>query len=98
MAGEVVTPGLEWWATLGIGGVLAGFMFVFYRKDVKQFTTLWEAQATKMETLVNVVLSVVKENTASNSKLITLIENVERNSLRINDVQDIVDRRMKEKS
>jgi len=94
MSNGVSTPGLEWFATLGVGGVLAGFMFVFYRKDVRQYTTLWEAQANRIEALVNTVLGVVRENTASNAKLITLIENMQRNVLRIEDVNGIVDRRI----
>ena len=88
------TPGLEWWATLGIGGVLAGFMFVFYRKDVKQFTSLWEAQAVRMESLINTVIGVIKDNTASNAKLISLIENAQRNSLRMSDVEELVNKKI----
>ena len=88
------TDFIKWFATLGVGGILAGFMFVFYRKDVKSFTTLWELQANRFETLVNTVLEVVKENTSSNAKLISLIENMQRNSLRIEDVEKIVDKRV----
>ncbi len=57
----------KWIITLGVGGVLAGFMFVFYRKDVKQYTELWKTQ-TEM------LLQVVKENTASNVKLTSAVE------------------------
>lgn len=70
---------VKWFATLGVGGILAAFMFVFYRKDVKQYTTLWEVTATQL-------ITVIKENTASNTKLIALIETQERNSLRKSDV------------
>lgn len=58
---------LQWLATLGVGGVLAAFIFIFYRKDLKQSSDLWKGQA-------DVLISVVKENTASNTKLITVIE------------------------
>lgn len=85
---------LQWFATLGVGGVLAGFMFVFYRKDTKSYTDLWKSQADRMDALVNVVLQVVKENTESNSKLIALIENMQRNSLRKEDIESLIDRRI----
>lgn len=49
--------------TLGVGGVLAGLMFMFYRKDVRAYTELWKAQS-------ELLIEVVKENTASNTKII----------------------------
>lgn len=70
----------KWLVTLGVGGVLAGFMFMFYRKDVKQYTELWRSTA-------DVLMSVIKENTASNTKLIGLIETQERNVLRKQDIE-----------
>lgn len=73
----------KWLITLGVGGILAGFMFVFYRKDVQQYTELWKTTADQL-------LNVVKENTASNTKLIALIENQERNMMRKSDVESIL--------
>lgn len=70
-------------ATLGIGGVLAGFMFMFYRKDIKQYTELWKVTTDQL-------MITVKENTSSNTKLVALIENQERNSLRKEDIQNII--------
>lgn len=75
----------KWITTLGVGGVLAGFMFAFYRKDVKQYTELWKL-ATEQLT------SIVKENTASNVKLISLIESQERNALRRSDIDQLLGR------
>lgn len=76
----------KWLVTLGVGGILAAFMFTFYRKDVKQYTELWRTTA---EQLVNVV----KENTASNTRLITLLEGIERNALRKEDIIQLIDKR-----
>lgn len=73
----------KWLATLGVGGVLAGLMFMFYRKDVKQYTELWKLTS---EQLINVV----KDNTASNVKLVNLIEIQERNMLRKEDIAHLV--------
>ncbi len=81
----------KWLATLGVGGSLAAFMFSFYRKDVKQYTELWKMATDQL-------MTVVKENTSSNSKLISLIENQERNMLRKDDIALLVDRRMKQQS
>lgn len=43
-------------ATLGVGGVLAGLMFVFYRKDTLGHAEAWRGQSEAL-------LEVVKENT-----------------------------------
>jgi hypothetical protein len=79
----------KWLITLGVGGILAGFMFMFYRKDIKQYTELWRINAEMM-------VSVIKENTASNIRLIALLESVERNQLRKEDIPRMVDRHLKE--
>ena len=82
---SVNTEFAQWIVTLGVGGVLAGFMFVFYRKDVKLYTELWRLTAEQLT-------EVVKENTAANVKLIALIENQERNMLRKSDIEVILSR------
>jgi hypothetical protein len=79
----------KWLLTLGVGGALAAFTLTFYRKDVKQYTELWRATT---ETL----MLVVRENTASNVRLIALLETVERNQLRKGDIDAMIDRRIKE--
>jgi hypothetical protein len=82
----------KWIVTLGVGGVLAGFMFVFYRKDVKQYTELWRVTAEQL-------MGVIKENTSSNTRLITLIENQERNMMRKSDIELLLEsqRRLSER-
>jgi hypothetical protein len=80
----------KWLVTLGVGGILAGFMFMFYRKDVKQYTELW-----KMST--DILMQVVKENTASNTKLISMLETQERNALRKTDIDLLMDRRAEDR-
>jgi hypothetical protein len=57
---------LQWLGTLGVGGVLAGFMFHFYRKDVRQYTELWRGQS---EILVSVVRE-VSINLATNTEAV----------------------------
>lgn len=49
---------IKWLTTLGVGGVLAAVVFSFYRKDVKQFTELWQLQT-------GLLMKVVTENTAA---------------------------------
>ena len=65
---------VKWFATLGVGGILAAFMFVFYRKDVRSHTELWEKQAERVAELTSTVLDVVRENTQSNARMTTMIE------------------------
>ena len=58
-------------ATLGVGGILAAFMFQFYRKDVKQYTELWRGQSEQL-------IQVVKENTVaitSNAEITKALHN-----------------------
>lgn len=74
---------IKWLATLGIGGILAAFMFTFYRKDVKQYTELWKAATDQL-------MNVVKENTEANTKLVQLIEQQERNMLRKSDIESML--------
>jgi hypothetical protein len=57
----------KWLTTLGIGGALAAFMFLLYRRDIKQYTDLWK---TTTEQLIKIVV----ENTKSNTELTQLIE------------------------
>lgn len=78
----------KWLATLGVGGVLAWFMFLIYRKDIKQFTELWQGVTAQL-------MIVIKENTASISKLISLIETQEKNTMRRSDFEQLVDKRIK---
>lgn len=80
---------VKWFATLGIGGILAAFMFVFYRKDVQMYTELWKDTTTML-------IGVVKDNTASNWKLISLLETQERNALRKSDIERIVEAKLLE--
>lgn len=76
-------------ASAGVGGVLAVFMFMFYRKDVKQFTELWRTVSEQQ-------MIVIRENTASNVKLIALIESLERNSIRKGDIELMIERRFQQ--
>jgi hypothetical protein len=78
----------KWIVTLGVGGVLAGFMFVFYRKDVKQYTELWKMSA-------EMLVTTIKDNSTALTKLITMLESQERNSVRKEDIEDMINRRLK---
>jgi len=58
-------------ASWGVGGVLAGIMFLYYRRDIRSMTDFWKVQ-TEM------LVGAVKENTASNVKLISVIDSLHR--------------------
>ena len=63
---------MEAWFTqtlpsLGVGGILAAFMFYFYRKDVYLYTEQWKGQS-------DMLMEVVKENTIAITKLADKIE------------------------
>lgn len=57
---------IKYLSTLGVGGAIAGIMFLVYRKDVKTFTDQWKGQS-------EMLMKVVTDNTAavtSNTKTI----------------------------
>ena len=78
---------IKFFASLGVGGIVAGLMFAFYRKDIKQFTELWRNTS-------ELLMGVVKENTASNTKLSSLLENQERNSIRKADLLEMIQQKL----
>lgn len=53
---------LKFSATLGVGGLLAFAMFLFYRKDQMANAEAWRGQS-------DVLIAIVKENTAAISQL-----------------------------
>lgn len=76
--------------SLGVGGVIAAGIFTVYRKDIRQYTDLWKMATDQL-------LAVVKDNTASNVKLVQLIETSERNQLRKEDIEVLIDRKLNNK-
>lgn len=85
MSGPIDGEFIKWLLTLGVGGCLAALIFSFYRKDIKMYTELWKSTS-------EMLIEVVKDNTASNVKLIGLIESMERNSRRKEDVAVMLER------
>ena len=75
----------KWLATLGIGGVLAGFIFVFYRKDIKQYTELWKTTSEQL-------MGIVGDNTASNVKLSTILEFIQREAVKLSDIKELFEK------
>jgi len=57
-------------APLGVGGILAGVMFMLYRKDMREFVANWAGQT-------QLLIAVVKENTAAITALIEVVRSLE---------------------
>lgn len=74
---ETMEP-LQWFTTLGVGGILAGVMFYFYKQLNERFTDYVKAQLEHQKTQTEQVINVVKENTESNTKLVTMIDAIHR--------------------
>lgn len=70
----------RWLATLGVGGVLAGLIFMFYRKDIKQYTDLWKTTSEQLT-------KIVRENTASYTRLSDTLRSMEDNMITLRDLQ-----------
>lgn len=62
---------LEFLAPLGVGGILAGVIFWFYRKDANAWQESWKGQSV-------ILVQVVKENTAAITALVTLLQRENR--------------------
>ncbi len=77
----------KWLITLGVGGVLAAFIFLFYRKDVKQFTDLWKTQTAMLT-------DVIVKNTESNTELITLIKSQKEPVITKAEVESLIEKRL----
>lgn len=68
----------QWFATLGVGGIVAAFMFMFYRRDVKQYTDMWKEQSQANTRVVSQVMDVVRDNTAALTKVVTVVDSLHR--------------------
>lgn len=58
---------LKYFGSLGVGGALAGFMFLLYRKDSLQWQEAWKGQS-------QMLVQVVKENVAAVTALIAKLD------------------------
>jgi hypothetical protein len=56
-------------ASLGVGGIIAGLMFMFYRKDVRLYTDQWKGQS-------ELLMQVVRENTAAVTANTTVVQSM----------------------
>lgn len=78
MNGPQAMDPIQWFATLGVGGILAGVMFYFYKQLNERFTDYVKSQLEHQKTQTEQVINVVKENTESNTKLVTMIDAIHR--------------------
>lgn len=58
---------IKFFASMGVGGVLAGGIFYVYRKDALVWSDAWKGQSAML-------MAVVKENTAAVTALIGKLE------------------------
>ncbi len=71
-------PTLEWFATLGVGGVLAFGMFLFYRFDKNKQIEDYKNQNAQAVQVLDKVLDIVVENTEALTKLTAVVESFHR--------------------
>lgn len=69
---------IEWFATLGVGGIVAAFMFMYYRRDVKYYTELWKEQAESNREVIKQMLGVIRDNTEALTKLVSVVDSLHR--------------------
>lgn len=65
--GQSGDPGVmvQWLAQLGVGGAFAALLFHFYRKDVRSYSELWQAQATENRKMTETVIALVATTTST---------------------------------
>ena len=68
----------KWLAGLGVGGILAGLIFIAYRKDVKSYTDLWKESTGMLIAALKESTAAHVMNTASNQEMIGLLRAVHR--------------------
>ncbi len=69
---------IQWFATLGVNGILAGVMFYFYKQLNERFTDYVKAQHEEQKSQSKLLVEVVRENTASNTKVVTMVDAMHR--------------------
>lgn len=66
---------LKYFGSMGVGGALAGIIFLVYRKDAAQWQEAWKGQS-------QVLIQVVKENTTAVTALVSKLDRLfERRSV-----------------
>lgn len=66
------------WATLGVGGILAGGMFLFYREDRKRSEAERTEIAKDLRDLAKAFREVVEDNSRAISTLTALVDRYTR--------------------
>jgi len=56
---------LKWFASLGVGGVLAAGMFYVHRKDTREWLSICAAQRDDWKSKAELLLTVVQQNSAT---------------------------------
>ena len=97
MEGLLSAEFVKWLIAQGIGLTLAAMIFYFYRRDMQQYTEQWRDASAKLTDTVRENAAAHRENTASNVKLITLIEGIERNVMRKGDIEGLIDSRLRDR-
>lgn len=65
---------LKFFASLGVGGILAGVIFYFYHQRVTANETAAEKRLEVEQRRGDTLITVVKENTASNTAVVKSVE------------------------
>jgi hypothetical protein len=77
--------GVKWFAGLGVGGVLAGMIFWFYRQDSAEWAAELTAQRAAAHGLIVSMMQVIKENSVAITANTQTIEALHRRDDRIED-------------
>ncbi len=73
-------------ASLGVGGGIACLVFYFYRKDALGYADVLKEQNVMLRDIVKDNAMALRENTASNARISTLIEALHARLLRAEQI------------
>lgn len=60
---------VQYLASLGVGGIIAGLMFMFYRRDVRRYTEEWKGQSM-------ILISVIRDNTVALTSVVEMTRQI----------------------
>ena len=69
---------LKYLASLGVGGIIAGLMFAFYRRDVRIYHDQWHGQTV-------ILMQLVRDNTVALTGLKSAVTALHHRLDRMND-------------
>lgn len=77
---------LKWFASLGVGGTIAGLTFYYYRLDALAHASQWRDLSAERKADNTMLMAVIKENSAAMTANTATIQALHRRDDRIEEI------------